>query len=107
MVKLFIDNIRKPKTSGWKIVRSYKTAINFFKKHECPSIISIDHDLGGDKTGYDIVKWLCEYDMDTNYLDDVMIVKIHSANPVGKQNIRSYLENYSRFSGKKILISEV
>ena len=48
MVKLFIDDIRKPKTNGWRVVRSYKTAINFFKKHECPSIISIDYDLGED-----------------------------------------------------------
>ena len=45
-----------------------------------------------EKTGMDCVKWLVEYCMDNN--KPLPLYNIQSQNPVGKQNIDSYLKNY-------------
>ena len=51
-------------------------------------IIDLDHDLGGNKTGYDIAKWIV-----ASGYEHVEYV-IHSANPVGAKNIDSILKHY-------------
>ena len=55
----------------------------------------MDHDLGREETGYDVLKWLEEgvATKKIDYIPDVIL--IHSANPVGRarmeQAIRSIL----------------
>jgi hypothetical protein len=94
--KLYIDDIRDPKSSGFDIVRTSKEAINYIKKHGCPSYISFDHDLGGDDTAMIVVKWMVNKDLDSygKFIPKNFKFNIHSANPVGAENIRSYLNNY-------------
>jgi len=103
MVKLYIDDLRDPKSDGWVIVRSYPEAIHYLRTNGCPDYISFDHDLGaaGDLSGYDIAKWMVERDMDSNgeFIPFGFDFNVHSANPVGANNIRRLLENYlSTFS---------
>lgn len=65
-----------------------------------PDLISFDHDLGEldgviERTGMDCAKFLVEADMDG--LIDIphdFNFAIHSSNPAGAENIRSYLSNY-------------
>jgi len=99
--KLFLDDIRPLPNDSFDLARSYDEAILYVKKFGIPNFISFDHDLGVDleeklvPTGYDFTKWLVEMDMDKKYLfprDFDFIV--HSANPVGKENIKIYLNNY-------------
>jgi hypothetical protein len=125
MKNLFLDDVRdinmiypnyKPK--NWVIARNYHEFVNFIQKFGLPDFISFDHDLGfehtrwfynngghesppdpmeanfKEKTGYDAAKWLCEYCLDNNL--KLPKYKVHSANPVGKQNIISYLENFKK-----------
>lgn len=113
---IFLDDVRwphevtwvnLPKDVEWCVVRSYdafkEAVIAWYKASEgsLPDIISFDHDLAPDhyiddgkhkeKTGYDAAKWLVEFCFD----NDVTIPNwcVHSLNPVGAQNIDSYMQN--------------
>lgn len=97
---LFIDDIRNPpeNQADWSIVRSYDDTIAYMKSMGCPEFISFDHDLGdrNAKTGYDVVKWMVERDLDTNgeFIPIDFNFTVHSANPVGAKNIQILLDNY-------------
>lgn len=68
---------------------------------------SFDHDImcydedGKEYTGYDCVKWLCDFlvndHADLNKLNYV----VHSKNPVGAENITTYIENYKGFLNER------
>lgn len=60
---------------------------------------SFDHDIQDfscdvEHTGYDCVKWLCEYALDNglNLSDNVFYY--HTQNPIGKKNMESYMTNF-------------
>ena len=96
----------------WTIVRSYGEFVEVINKFGLPKFVSLDHDLGlshyghglnGDdipydkyteKTGYDAAKWLVEYCMNKGVKHPPYMV--HSMNPVGKNNIISYVESYNK-----------
>ena len=97
--KLYLDDIRIPKTEGWDIVRSYGEFVDYITNNGLPDEISFDHDLAdGDgsveMTGYDCAKWLCEYCW-TNGIP-MPTWNVHSANPVGRMNIAHLLSGYER-----------
>ncbi len=102
---LYLDDIRHPKyVNEYIIVRSYDEAVAFVEEYGIPKIISFDHDLGMDKdenilpSGYDFAKWLVEMDMEGKYkIPKEFRFNVHSANPVGKKSIESYLNNYLKF----------
>lgn len=65
-----------------------------------PVFISFDHDLGeGGTTGMDLAKYIVRRDMDHGEMPDDFGFAVHSANPVGADNIRSYLNSYLRSKG--------
>ncbi len=103
-MKLYLDDMRTPKDSSFKIVRSYAEAVDYVKENGIPHYISFDHDLGVDvynkilPSGYDFAKWLVEMDMDNKFtIPADFIFNVHSANPLGRANIESYLKNYLEF----------
>jgi hypothetical protein len=93
--KLYLDDIRTPKTEGWDIVRSYDEFVNWITENGIPDEISFDHDLDKEHiTGYDAAKWLGKYCIDNGL--PLPEFNVHSANPVGKLNIESYLYNVKK-----------
>lgn len=84
----------------WVIVRSYEEFVKYIETHGLPQRVSFDHDLSDfnkdvEMTGYDCCKWLCEFCIDNdkklpNYL-------VHTQNPIGKQNILSYIKNCKKY----------
>ena len=103
-MKMFLDDIRVPKNDYDVIVRSFEEAINFVKENGIPTYISFDHDLGCDeignilKSGYDFAKWLVDMDIENIHkFPNNFTFDIHSANPIGKNNIKSILNNYLLF----------
>ena len=94
--KLFIDDERDPIGDDWVIVRSYDEAISKIKELGCPGFISFDHDLGEGKNGFEIAKELVEMLLDgvIKIEDGSFDFYVHSQNPVGKENIRSFLNNF-------------
>ena len=125
-MKLFLDDNRKPydvfrttinpiyESNDWSIVKSYGEFINHIEKNGLPEIISFDHDLSFDhyyeknqkgnldynnfteKTGYHCGEWLIEYCKNNNLTLPKWFV--HSANPVGSENIKKLLSSFNESS---------
>jgi len=85
----------------WTIARKWEDVAYYISIKGFPSFISFDHDLGeGEKTGYEIAKLLIDYVMDGQYkFPENFDYYVHSKNPIGKQNIESYLNNYLQKEG--------
>ena len=88
---IWIDDIR-PAPKGYHWCKNYKQAIamiDYFSACEGGiELISFDHDLAEEKSGYDIAKYLVE---NQSYIKGY---KVHSANPVGRFNIEQLLNHY-------------
>ena len=98
--KLFIDDERHPIGDDWVIVRSYIEARTVIKILGLPKFVSFDHDLGDkEKTGMDIAKFIVDYCLD-NKIEDKIEFYVHSQNPIGAENIRSYLTNFGFVESK-------
>lgn len=107
----------------WEIVRNYHEFVAWIEKNGLPDIVSFDHDLAPEhyappehwdgkyeewvmsqdmkeKTGYHCAVWLCDYCMG----HDLPLPEyyIHSANPVGAENIESYLNQFKVLQNDKI-----
>lgn len=98
---LFIDDERDPPGNDgrvWVVARDWEDVMMAFRIHGMPGYVSFDHDLGLDThTGYDIAKFMVELDMnnDENFaIPQEFGFYVHSQNPVGRDNIQKYLDNY-------------
>jgi hypothetical protein len=100
-MRLYIDDIRFPKTEFDFIARSSLSAIQYMDSEGCPDYISFDHDLGGDDTAMIVVKWMIKRDLDNNggFIPDNFEFNVHTANPVGGANISGYLNSYLKTRG--------
>lgn len=98
-------------------VKNFNDFVNHIKHKGIPDMISFDHDLGEDvakekvrmgtskrqarkqkketKSGYDCAKWLIGYCLDRGIRTPK--IGVHSANPVGAENIRYIFKNYSKY----------
>lgn len=102
---LWVDDARNPMEDDWmnfspigrncKVVwaQSYQEAIDFLEK-EWPDAICLDHDLGEEKSGYDIAKYIVDRCIDEG--KKLPEFASQSANPVGRENIITLLSNYKR-----------
>ncbi len=100
--KLFLDDIRLPVDDDWVIVRNFAAATNYVMKNGYPSEVSFDHDLGDhEPTGYAFAKWLVERDLDFGDMPANFKFTVHSANPVGAENIQRLLDNYLDYKRRK------
>ena len=104
---LWLDDLRDPNDnrnlSNFKKddldiiwVRNYEEFINYIYHNGIPDIVSFDHDLGEEKSGADCANYLCEYCIETE--TNLPEWYVHSANPVGTENIVSKL-----YSAEKVL----
>ena len=106
---LFIDDERVPmdvkwgtwqdqalyRDADWVIARNWGDVLEIVLTFGFPKLISFDHDLGeGEKTGYEIARKLCDMIMDGIPLPENFEFRVHSKNPVGAENIRSYMNNF-------------
>jgi hypothetical protein len=105
----------------WVIVRNFHQFVNYIEKYGLPDYISFDHDLGfehtryyfengghenppdplkadfKEKTGYDATKWLVDFCVENE--KPLPLWHVHSHNPVGSENIRTYLKNAEKHLG--------
>lgn len=103
MYYLFLDDERYPVppwvpdlSLDWRIVRNFDDAVWHVRTFGLPTHMSLDHDLGANaRTGMDFVKWLCDHIIDNDLKPDFDYA-IHSRNPIGAQNMDSYLQNFKR-----------
>lgn len=104
---MFLDDERElpkniPSEQKWIVCRSSEEAKQTVLNHGLPLFISFDHDLGGNDTSMNFVKWLAEeyFNMPNknpggNYLKIPGYI-IHSQNPIGSKNIQSYMESWKK-----------
>ena len=92
MAKLWVDDLRTAPDDTWVVAVNSEIAINILISHKVLGIplavMSLDHDLGGDDTSRRIVLWCCE----TGFWPDE--VRVHSANPVGREYLEGMIERY-------------
>ena len=91
MKMLYVDDLRLPKQKEIiqiEIARTYEEAIAKLKLVSY-DIISLDHDLGEEKTGYDICKFIVENKI------QIPTIILHTSNPVGRFNMKQLLERYT------------
>ena len=62
-------------------------AIEEAQKQECEIWIHFDNDLGEEKEGYDVAKYIVENQIPIKY-------RIHTMNPVARKNIDGLLSHY-------------
>jgi len=117
---LFLDDIRTPLSTkhvelppyNWVVVKSYKEFVKTINEKGLPHHISFDHDLADihytilnerakidynsveEKTGFHCAQWLVEYCIDKKL--SLPTWKVHSMNPVGKENIEKLLEGFTK-----------
>jgi hypothetical protein len=93
--KLWLDD--EPHLKLRSIPRSFvgavssTEAIELVKKYGPPTFMDLDHDLGGDDTAMKFLYWLRE-----THPDNIPSWSIHSMNPVGRNNINSFMENWEK-----------
>lgn len=99
--RLYLDDIRMPKNNDFVVARDFESFKTIVKRFGIPSYISFDHDLGEKETGYDCVKWMCNYMLDKGLkFPENFDFNVHSANPIGAINIRYYLKNFIKMLKK-------
>jgi hypothetical protein len=105
----------------WDVVKDYDEFVHNIETNGMPDVISFDHDLADEhydssmydlneeynnrysnfreKTGYDCAIWLCEYCSER----EIPLPKyfVHSMNPIGSDNIKNVLNNYTKFFNSK------
>lgn len=90
-MKLFLDDVREPAPLGfigYTVVKTYEEAIELLKTGKVEKA-SLDHDLGTEKTGYDVICW-----MEENNVWPRNGVIVHSQNPVGKQKMEVVVKKH-------------
>lgn len=99
----------------WITVRSYDEFVDYVNENGMPRLISFDHDLADEHyfitveairngfdiktdfkemTGYDALKWICDYSLDNNI--PLPEMKFHTANYIGLKNMESYYNNFMK-----------
>lgn len=93
-MRVYLDDIRmEPK--GWVRAYTAEEAIDLLKTGKVEAL-SLDHDLGAAKTGYDVLLWIEEQVYTAGFTSPSLT--IHSANPVGVQKMKQAIESIERFT---------
>lgn len=99
---IFLDDERAPPPGNWLLARDATQFRALLRDHE-PKIISFDHDLGCDARGAELpsgqhcMRQLIDDSMDRPAaFEHLRLVVLHSANPVGRANMRGLLESAQR-----------
>jgi hypothetical protein len=96
MTSLWLDDVRPCPSHFSLLAKTAKQAIHFISSGWV-SLISFDHDLGPEEagTGYDVAKFI-EKAAHEGTLNPISW-EIHSANPVGRQNIEAAMLAAERY----------
>lgn len=90
---LFLDDERYPTSPDCLIARNSYDAITFTKMWGIPTEMRLDHDLGGGDTTMVFLEWLMTYMLDNGVVfPEDFKYSIHSQNPVGAENMKSYMD---------------
>lgn len=89
-INVYLDDLRDC-PEGFVLAKNVEELTQLFEQNEV-GILSLDHDLGVKEdgtllpTGYDFVKYFCEYGLSCEK------IYLHTDNTVGKENMESVLK---------------
>ena len=89
-MKIILDDKRPFPDGPYNCVRTYDDCIELIYLFRKISYISLDYDLGSDKTGYDVLVYMAEHNVPVSHIN------IHSDHSIGAPRMRQYVqENFS------------
>lgn len=92
---LYLDDLRDPPPDReWVVCRTTHQALDVVARWGMPSLMSLDHDLGGEDTSMAFLRRLANEVWDG--VSPPPDYRVHSANPVGAQNIVSFMESWKK-----------
>ena len=96
--KLWLDDIRHPPDSSWWWAKTFEEAVEVLTTMDIIEI-SLDHDLGHDKSGYDVACWIEQQAYNGTLRP--LTWYIHSSNPSGRTRIELALNQANKFWKKQ------
>jgi len=95
--KLFLDDLRAPPDGSWVVARSVPAAQHHISVYGLPLELSLDHDLGNGIDAPVLLHWLVDRYLDGEPMQSLstMQIRVHSANPVGRQNLLGFWESFT------------
>ena len=97
-MKLWVDDLRSA-PDGWQLATTASEAIALLRQGKIQQL-SLDHDLGEPESvvgsGYQVAIWLEEQAYTGNWAVIPDRISIHSANPVGRQNMLAAIDAIDR-----------
>ena len=101
MYDIFLDDERFPSYKTDRDIIICRNANEFrdcIKNNGWPTQIHLDHDLGEDEDGSDIMKWFYNYVLDNSDGQNIEIeFFIHSQNPIGRKRMEGYISDIQKF----------
>lgn len=93
-MKIILDDRRYvPSNSPHNVARTYEDCIDMLRIFRRISFISLDYDLGTEKTGFDVLVYMAENNIEVKHIN------IHSDHSVGVPKMREYVwENFPNVS---------
>lgn len=88
-MKIILDDRRQmPEKGPYNCVRTYEDCIFLVRNFHTISFISLDYDLTGKETGFDVLVYMVENG------NDVKHINIHSDHSIGVPKMRTYIEKH-------------
>lgn len=85
-MKLILDDQRYvPSNSPYNVVRNYEDCVDMLRIFKKFSFISLDYNLGTVKTGYDVLVYMAENNIEVDHIN------IHSDHSIGVPLMREYV----------------
>ena len=85
-MKIILDDRRYvPSDSPYNVVRNYEDCVYMIRIFRKISFISLDYDLGEGRTGYDVLVYMKENDIEVKHIN------IHSDHSVGVSKMKEYV----------------
>ena len=88
-MKIILDDRRPiPEKGPYNCVRTYEDCIFLVRNFHTINFISLDYNLAGKETGYDVLAYMVEN------RNDVKHINIHSDYSIGVPKMRKYIEEH-------------
>lgn len=98
-MRVYLDDVREAPV-GWVRAHTPDEVIDLLRSGSVEEL-SLDHDLGltsadGERTGYDVLRWLEEAVATGTWTFPLPEIRIHSANPVGWRRMEQAINSIQR-----------
>ena len=91
-MKIILDDKRPMPDGPYNCVRTYEECVELLSLFSRVSFLSLDYDLGSDKTGYDVLTFMKERSIEAEHIN------IHSDHIIGVPRMREFVQQNFPFA---------